>query len=286
MKDTRVKCHCIYVIFLCIAIKYITMKLLLWNVNGIRAISKKVVKGTSTFDSFIKPYDIVVLNETKINETALANTPLCQTHKYSYHSHSKKKQGYSGVSILSKIEPIAELAPPFEDEEGRLVILEYHTFILIAVYVPNSGVLDKRTNAPKRIDYRTTVWDKQFRSLCMKLEKVKPLIIAGDMNVAHEDIDVYNASRLHNHSGFTDSERDNFRKLLSSTSLIDVWRNKHPSTVKFSFFDYRTKARNRNAGWRIDYFLVSKSLDKKVSSCDILDSVYGSDHLPIRLVIN
>lgn len=261
------------------------MKLLLWNVNGIRAILKKNVKDDTTFEDFIKRYDIVILNETKINDGAMTKLAL-STHAHAYHSHSQKRQGYSGVSVFSNTEPIKRISPPFEDDEGRLVILEYDQFILVGVYVPNAGTFDKKVDGPKRIEYRTTIWDKQFTKLCKSLEKKKPIIVAGDLNVANEDRDVYNASKLHHHAGFTDKERANFRLLLSSTTLVDVWRMQHRSDVQFSFFDYRSRARARNAGWRIDYFLASKSLLKHITKCKIMNEFYGSDHLPVKMIFN
>ena len=261
------------------------MKLLLWNVNGIRAISKKEVEPSRTFDSFISKYDIVILNETKISEDQLTDQYL-NTHTYCYHSHSVVKRGYSGVCILTNEKPLQRLSPPFSDDEGRVVILEFRAFILIGVYTPNSGTTDAKTKKPKRIEYRTTTWDNQFRALCKKLEKKKPLIVAGDLNVAHQDCDVYNPTGLRKHAGFTEDERSNFQQLIDRTNLVDAWRNKHPTKIQYSYFDYRSKARSRNAGWRIDYFLVSSNLSSKVSSCEIVDSIVGSDHLPVRLNLN
>lgn len=257
------------------------MQLLLWNINGVRAISKKEVLTNTSFDEFISKYDIVVLNETKINEDTLSDNYL-STHKHAFHSHSLPKRGYSGVSILSNIDPIQRLYPPFEDKEGRLVILEFKQFILIGVYVPNSGVTDPQTKLPVRIEYRTTTWDRQFRSLCKSLEKKKPIVVSGDFNVAYTDMDIYNPINLKNKAGFTDAERTNFGHLLETTSLIDVWRRKHPNRVQFTYFDYRSRGRERNLGWRIDYMLVSKGMYDRIRSCEIVDA-YGSDHLPVKM---
>lgn len=262
------------------------MKLLLWNVNGLRAISKKEVSPGITFDGFIKGYDIVILNETKICDGKLkANDKLLANHNYAYHAHSTVKLGYSGVSILTNIKPIKRIYPSMNNDEGRLVILEFDSFILIGVYVPNSGPVSKETKRPKRLDYRAKTWDVQFRKLCYELEQTKPIIVAGDLNVAYTDMDVYNPSKLGNTAGFTPEERENFGRLLESTSLIDTWRRKHPSKTEFSFFDYRSRARERNAGWRIDYMLLSKDLYSKVKSCTILSDITGSDHLPVKLHI-
>ena len=263
------------------------MKLLLWNVNGLRAISKKDVEPSVSFSKFVNRYDIVVLNETKIGSTQMImRQDLIPEGFTSFNSHSQIKQGYSGVSILTKIKPIKRIDPPFSDNEGRLVILEFESFILIGVYVPNSGPLDKESAKPKRHYYRTKTWDLQFRSMCVNLEKTKPLIVMGDLNVAHADMDVYAPRRLANHAGFTKEERNNFGYLLQMTSLIDTWRQKHPSKIEYSFFDYRSNARARNAGWRIDYALVSKKLLDHVSSCKIISNVNGSDHLPLTININ
>lgn len=259
------------------------MQLLLWNINGVRAISKKEVVANTTFDKFISKFDIVVLNETKINEDTLSDKYL-NTHEFAFHSHSLVKRGYSGVSILSKIAPIRRLYPPFDDNEGRVVILEFNDFILIGVYVPNSGMIDRETKRPSRIEYRTKTWDRQFRILCKSLEKKKPIIVSGDLNVAYTDMDVHNPVTLKNKAGFTDEERLNFGYLLESTELIDVWRRKHPDKIQFTFFDYRSRGREYNRGWRIDYMLVSKPIYSKIQSCEIL-SAYGSDHLPIKMVI-
>ncbi len=261
------------------------MRLLLWNVNGLRAISKKKIKEELAFDQFIKPFDIIVLNETKINETQLRNLDIIPNTFTTYSSHSTVKKGYSGVSILTKHLPIRRIDPPFNDNEGRVVILEYKRFILIGVYVPNAGTKNKTTGLPKRHQYRTTKWDIQFRNMCVKLEKKKPIIILGDMNVAFQDQDVYAPMRFTNHAGFTEAERDNFGHLLQETSVIDVWRRKHPTKIQYSFFDYRSRARARNAGWRIDYALVSKSLYSNIDTCTILSNIYGSDHLPVQMNI-
>ena len=262
------------------------MKLLLWNVNGLRAISKKEVGTDTNFQSFIKPFDIVVLNETKIGETQMNEcSGLFSDHKYAYHSYSTTKKGYSGVSIVSKIEPISRIYPPFEDDEGRLVILEFESFILVGVYVPNAENADKSTKLPVRLTRRTEVWDKQFRSMCSELEKRKSLIILGDLNVAHMDVDVYAPSRLGHHAGFTKQERENFGRLLNTTTLVDTWRLKHPTKIEYSYFDYRTKARSRNVGWRIDYALISKDIYESVKTCEIITAAHGSDHLPLKLIL-
>lgn len=263
------------------------MKLLLWNVNGLRAISKKEVDKKTLFENFITGYDVVVLNETKIGESAMSSKKhLIPEVFQSYNSHSSIKKGYSGVSILTKKKPVRRIEPLFNDEEGRMVILEFDTFILVGVYVPNSGTINKETNKPKRHQFRTETWDIQFRDMCIRLEKQKPLIILGDLNVAYTDMDVYAPDRLHKAAGFTKEERENFGRLLSSTTLIDCWRRKHPYAIQYSFFDYRSKARSRNAGWRIDYALISKELYSSIQGCEILSNIVGSDHLPLEVIVN
>jgi len=256
---------------------------MLWNVNGLRAIAKKEVKAGVAFDQFIKSYDIVVLNETKISATQLRDTNLVPSAFIGYHSHSITKKGYSGVSILTKLLPLRRLDPTFSDTEGRMVILEYESFILIGVYVPNAGAQTRSTGLPARHRHRNTKWDIAFREMCVKMERKKPIVVLGDMNVAFTEQDVHAPSRLTRHAGFTIEERNNFGLLLEATTLIDVWRRKYPSKVAYSFFDYRSKARERNAGWRIDYALVSKSLYRSIGVCSLLANVYGSDHLPLML---
>lgn len=258
------------------------MKLLLWNVNGIRAISKKeLLPDGTTFAQLIKRYDVVVLNETKVSDDQL---PTIDPVFHAYHSYAKRR-GYSGVSILTKIQPIRRIDPSFSDDEGRLVILEFAHFIVIGVYAPNSGPVDKAIGKPRRLEYRTTVWDREFRSMCAKLEKTKPIVVMGDMNVAFTEMDVHSPTQVSRHAGFTEEERRGFGHLLETTSLMDVWRFKHPFKVQYTYFDYRSRARERNAGWRIDYALVSKPLVDDVASCEILPDIVGSDHLPLELRI-
>ncbi len=265
--------------------EYRIMKLLIWNVNGLRSISKKEVSPGISFDQFIKKYDIVVLNETKIGDMQMKqNSDLIPNNFNAYHSHSSTRNGgYAGVSILTKILPIKRIDPSFSDNEGRLVILEYKEFILIGVYVPNAGPFNKDIGKPKRHRYRTKTWDIQFQSMCANLRKKKPLIILGDMNVANEDIDVYGPTKLTKHAGFTSEERKNFKYLLDSVDLIDIWRNKHPLKTEYTFFDYRSRARIRNAGWRIDYALISSKIYPLINSCIILSNIIGSDHIPLEL---
>lgn len=260
------------------------MKLLIWNVNGIRAISKKQVLPKQTFHDFIKSYDIIVLNETKIDCKKIeASSDLLPNGYNAYHSCSSVKKGYSGVTILSKSLPINRIEPDFKDVEGRIVILEYDKFILVGVYVPNAGQADVSTKMPKRLQYRTKNWDVKFRSLITQLERKKFVIIAGDLNVANQEIDVHESGRNKRQAGYTVAERDGFAQLLQDTTMVDLWRRMHPNKVQYTYFDYRTRARNRNAGWRIDYVLVSKNIYNEFKSCNILENVVGSDHIPIEI---
>lgn len=258
----------------------LNVKILHWNINGIRAIYKKNVHDSKSFEEYITDQhaDIITFNETKICCKSMGThsdvSKLFESYKYRYNTHATKK-GYSGVSVYSKIEPIRQIETDIDDNEGRIIILEYSKFILISVYVPNAG------SKLVRLKYRTTVWDDKFLELCKQLEKSKPLIIAGDMNVAHMDIDINHPERHKQSAGFTDAERGNFDRLLRTCNLLDTWRITHLQEVGYTYFDYRTKARERGAGWRIDYILISAELQNYISQCEILSNVYGSDHIPI-----
>jgi exodeoxyribonuclease-3 len=259
------------------------LKILHWNVNGIRAIISKTVYNGTLFENSVlsQSPDIIVLTETKIsNDSRRSHSAvdnLFTTHPHQYHAHSTKK-GYSGVSVYSRI-PVTKLIS-IDNVDGRLVVLEYSTFILVATYVPNSGTrLD-------RLDYRTTIWDREFRSTCKRLSRRKPLIIIGDLNVAHMDLDISHPERHRGCAGFTDAERGNFDSLLRSCDLLDTWRMLHESIVGYTYFDYRTKARQRNAGWRLDYVLISSSLQRHLRTAEILRAWEGSDHVPITCTVD
>ncbi len=256
------------------------MKILLWNINGIRAIIKKKVKPNVKFEEYIKKYDIICLNEIKITERDLEKINiLIETHPYQYFAHSLNKKGYSGVSILSKFKPIKKIKT-FTYDEGRLIVLEFDTYILVVVYSPNAGI------KLKRLDFKLE-FNKKFIKLINRLQSIKPIIIAGDLNVAHKDIDLYKPEIHHDMAGFTDEEREDFTNLLDKEQLIDVWRDKHPDKIQYSYFNYRTKARERgNRGWRIDYILVSKEINHLVKKIKIDDTVYGSDHLSLIMNID
>lgn len=259
-----------------------TIKILHWNINGIRAIIKKNVYKSQSFESYLlkQKADIIIFTETKISDDKRCDeiNGLFKSYPYHYHVHANKK-GYSGVSIYSKLNPIKQLFVNIDNSEGRIIVLEYNKFILIGTYIPNSGA------KLLRLPYRTNKWDKQFRQICKQLSSKKPLVIAGDMNVAHMDIDIKYPEKHHTSPGFTDQERGNFDKLLRESNLLDSWRIQHDNQICYTYFDYRTKARERNAGWRLDYILISAELQTKLIESNILSKVTGSDHVPITCIL-
>lgn len=249
-----------------------TIKIITWNVNGIRAIIRK-----NELQKIVESekMDFFCLNEIKINNQ-IKNKVLDQTFKYHYWNFAKKK-GYSGTAIFTNMKPINVITSPFDDE-GRLLHLEYKKFILICIYVPNSK--------PKldRLDYRINNWGIKIKNYIKKLKK--PVVLTGDMNVAHLDIDIHNPNGSKLRAGWTNKERNDFSILIKENQLIDTFRNKHPKLQQFTYWDYRSKARERNKGWRIDYFLVSKRFNKYIKDSYILNEYNGSDHVPIVLLIN
>jgi exodeoxyribonuclease-3 len=242
------------------------MKIISWNVNGIRSWLKKI-----KFQQFIKNYepDILCLNEIKASNPI--NALDFYIYKYRYWNISKKK-GYAGTCIFSKLEPLSVEKSPF-DEEGRLLCLEFEDYYLINLYVPNSG------QELKRLKYRTEKWDEELRNYIKK--KDKAVIIVGDMNVAHKEIDLARPkSNLHT-AGYTMEERNSFEKLLN-IGLIDTYRLLHQETKdKYTYWSYRFKCREKNLGWRIDYALISNNLKDKIVKSEILENELGSDHCPI-----
>lgn len=251
------------------------MKIISWNINGVRAIVKK-----DFFEDIAKmDPDIICLQETKAQDTevekALVNMP--DFHQY---YNSAERRGYSGVAILSKIEPISVsygIGVEEHDQEGRVLCAEFEDFYLVNVYVPNSG------SKLVRLDYRKT-WDDDFRAYLENLKKTKPVILCGDLNVAHKAIDLKNDKANYNKTaGYTQVEIDGMDKLLD-VGFVDSFRHFYPEEEgKYTFWSYRFKSRERNTGWRIDYFLVSESFMDKVKSNEILSEYYGSDHCPIEL---
>ncbi len=262
------------------------MKFLQWNVNGLRSLLKNA-EYKSRLLSLISEYDIISLNETKIDQDTLDRykSEFVPVGYELYSTHANKK-GYSGVCVITRVKPLHVLDQTLGMEEGRLVVLEYSKFILISVYTPNAGQRNlSGDKLPKRIEYRTRSWDMHFRSLCMSLQMRKPLVVLGDLNVAHRDIDIYNPNNHRHMAGMTDIERHNFEVLLSSANLVDAWRDLHPNQRQYTYFDYRTRARVRNAGWRLDYALVSRAIHLRIARCEILSDIDGSDHVPVELVL-
>lgn len=249
------------------------IKFVSWNVNGLRAVARKGFAEIFTdFDA-----DFFCLQETKLQAGQI---DLEFPGYKSYWDYAEKK-GYSGTVIYTRKEPLSVaygLGIPEHDTEGRAVTLEFPDFYLVNTYVPNSG------EGLKRLDYRMT-WDDAFREYVRGLAGKKSVIICGDLNVAHHEIDLKNPETNRLNAGFTDEERENMTALLAA-GFTDTWRFQHPEEVKYSWWSYRMMARDRNIGWRIDYFLVSNDLISRIGSTDIHNEVFGSDHCPVELVIN
>lgn len=250
------------------------LNIISWNVNGIRA---SIKKGLYDKIKEMNP-DIFCVQETKAQVDILAQIAT-ELPDYKWFVNSALKKGYSGTAIFSKINPVSHsynMGIPEHDEEGRLISLEYEKFYLVNVYVPNSG------QGLKRLDYRKT-WDDALVDFLKKLDKKKPIIFAGDLNVAHEPIDLARPRENYNKSaGYTQTEIDGFKKLLS-VNLVDTFRYFYKEKVQYTFWNQRFNAREKNVGWRIDYFLVSERFLPNVKDSIILDKVMGSDHCPIKL---
>lgn len=224
--------------------------------------------------------DILCLQETKaqVAEVEKALVDMGGYHKY---INAAQRKGYSGVAILSKEEPVSityDMGVEEHDQEGRIICAEYEEFYLVNVYVPNSG------QGLVRLDYRQT-WDEDFKEYLQSLKKKKPVILCGDLNVAHQAIDLKNDKANYNKSaGYTQIEIDGMTRLLNS-GFVDTFRRFYPDTEAYSYWSYRFKARERNTGWRIDYFLVTENLLNKVKDSRILSQYYGSDHCPVELTL-
>ena len=245
------------------------MKFISWNVNGLRAVA-----GKGFADIFAElDADFVCLQETKLQAGQLDLEFLGYE---SYWNYAEKK-GYSGTAVYTKHTPLSVkygMGIPEHDTEGRLITLEYDKFFLVCAYVPNSQ------DGLKRLDYRMQ-WEDALRNYLVGLPK--PVIFCGDLNVAHEEIDLKNPATNHFNAGFSDEERAKFTELLAA-GFTDSWRFQHPTDVKYSWWSYRMNARARNAGWRIDYFLVSASIKEEIVSTEIHNEIFGSDHCPVELV--
>jgi exodeoxyribonuclease-3 len=251
------------------------MKIISWNVNGIRAVAKK-----DFFTSFEKMApDILCIQETKAQDDQVAET-LLPFQDYQVYSNSAEKKGYSGTSVISRYEPIKvipDIGIKEHDAEGRVLALEYESFFLVNVYVPNSG------NDLRRLDYRQN-WDLDFFNYLKNLEKTKPVIVCGDFNVAHKPIDIARPKANYNKSaGYMQEEIDGMDRYTQG-GLVDSFRHFYPDkTDIYSWWSYRAGARAKNVGWRIDYFLVSKSYIPNIKEAFILNDILGSDHCPVGI---
>ena len=248
------------------------MKLISWNVNGLRAC---VGKG---FEEIFRQLDadFFCLQETKMQEGQL---DLAFEGYESYWNYADKK-GYSGTAIFTKHHPVSVtygMGIDEHDHEGRVITLEMDDFYLVTVYTPNAQ------DGLRRLAYRMT-WDDDFRKYVDALDKKKPVIVCGDLNVAHEEIDLKNPKTNHKNAGFTDEEREKFTLLLGD-GFIDTFRELHPEDIVYSWWSYRFKAREKNAGWRIDYFLASERMRQNIEGAGIHTEIYGSDHCPVELTI-
>ena len=239
-----------------------------WNVNGLRAC---LTKGFADFFNHIDA-DIFAIQETKLQQHQI---DLQFDGYYSYYNDAVKK-GYSGTAIYTKKKPLQVsygLGIEEHDQEGRVITLEFEKYYFVTVYTPNS----KR--GLERLDYRQ-VWEDAFREYLLNLKKIKPVIICGDLNVAHQEIDLKNDKTNHKNAGFTDEERTKFTELLES-GFVDTFRYMYPDKETYSWWSYMFKAREKNAGWRIDYFVVSDDLKKQIKDAYIYTDVLGSDHCPV-----
>lgn len=248
------------------------MRFISFNVNGFRACR------TKGFDEFFasQDADFFCLQETKMQE---GQTDFSPEGYYCYYNYAEKK-GYSGTAIFAKHEPISVrygIGIDMHDHEGRAITLEYEDFFLVNFYVPNS----QRELA--RLDYRME-WENDVREYLVSLDKIKPVIVCGDLNVAHNEIDLKNPQSNRMSAGFSDAERGKFSELLSA-GFSDTFRTLYPDTVKYSWWSYMFKAREKNAGWRIDYFLVSNRIMGNVRDSFILNEIMGSDHCPVGIEI-
>ena len=244
------------------------MKIISWNVNGIRAVLKKdFVKSVNQMAP-----DILCLQETKIHEPL----PIPGLKEYKDYWNCAERKGYSGTVIFSKTEPIQIIKGidiEEHDTEGRVITAEYENFFLVNTYIPNSG------RGLVRLDYREK-WDHDFLAYLQKLEKTKPVVLCGDLNVAHREIDLKNPrSNYDKTAGYTQREIDGMDRLQEV--FVDTFRTLYPEEIKYTWWSYMFSARQKNVGWRIDYFLISKSLQPKLKDAFILNEVMGSDHCPV-----
>ena len=253
------------------------MRFVSFNVNGLRAILKKdFVSDFNKLDA-----DIFVIEETKYTDNPKEEFPFLPEGYFAYQRTSQVRKGYSGVAVYSKKEPLSVhygLLNNKYDEEGRVITLEFEDFYFVGAYVPNSG------EELKRLPFRTE-YEHDLVEYFAELEKKKPVVYTGDLNVAHNEIDLKNPDSNHHNPGFTDEERSMFSNLLSK-GYVDTFRYLHPTAVEYSWWSYRFNSREKNIGWRIDYFIVSDSLKNKVKESKILSDIKGSDHCPVLMEID
>lgn len=248
------------------------MKCVSWNVNGLRAVAKK------GFDEIFASFDadIFALQETKLQE---GQNPIDFEGYHEYWNYAEKK-GYSGTAVFAKEEPLAVtrgIGVEELDHEGRVLTLEYPEFFFVCVYTPNAQ------NELARIDFRCA-WEDAFRDYLCGLAEKKGVVVCGDMNVAHNPIDLARPKQNEGNAGYSEQERGKFNELLSA-GFVDTFRTLHPNEQVYSWWSYRMKARERNVGWRIDYFLVSEDLQDKLTAASIHTEVLGSDHCPVSIEI-
>jgi len=252
------------------------MRVVSWNVNGIRAVMKKEFpESLASLDC-----DVLCLQETKAQCDQVVEA-LVSIEGYHLYTHSAVKKGYSGTAILSRKEPLSVrygLGIEEHDQEGRVIAAEYEHFFLVTVYTPNSG------SELKRLSYRQE-WDAEFLNYLKALEKTKPVLVCGDLNVAHTDIDLARPKPNYNKSaGYMQEEINGINNLVEG-GFSDTFRHIHPEEVKYSWWSYRAGARKKNVGWRIDYFLSSKSLLANITDANIHNDIHGSDHCPVSVDI-
>lgn len=250
------------------------MKMISWNVNGLRAcVTKGFLDVFQSLDA-----DIFALQETKLQPHQID----LELPGYQQFFNSAEKKGYSGTAIFTRREPVDVrygIGIPEMDTEGRVITLDMGDYYFVTTYTPNSQ------SELARLDYRMK-WDDAWRDLLCRLKAEKPVIACGDLNVAHTEIDLKNPKTNRRNAGFTDEEREKFSALLDA-GFIDTWRYQHPGVEQvYSWWSYRFKAREKNAGWRIDYFVVSDDLKGRIVSTDIHTDIFGSDHCPVELVID
>ena len=250
------------------------IKLISWNVNGLRAV---YAKGFADIFRELDA-DFFCLQETKMQAGQLD----VQFDGYQSFWNYADKKGYSGTAIFTRRTPLSVsygIGIDQHDHEGRVITLEMPEFFLVCVYTPNSQ------DGLRRLDYRMT-WEDDFRSYLQRLDAQKPVVVCGDMNVAHQEIDLKNPKTNHMNAGFTDQERQKFSDLLAA-GFTDTFRYLHPDTTDvYSWWSYRMKARERNAGWRIDYFVTSERLQPQIAEANIHNEIFGSDHCPVELILN